>query len=255
MRVLITGSSGQIGTNLALRLLGEGHQVFGVDKRLNGWTDDFRYLLQDLSGHYAAMAGRDRRRRVPGRGRRRPSRRPRQGAPARPRARPRAREHDDDVQRARVLPADADPDHLQLEPRGVRRRPPLPDRGGHAPTSPMPRARTPPRRSRARRSSTRTRAATSCPTSCSASPTSTAGTTTTSARMIRVIPLFTHRILRGEPITVFGGERQGARLHVRRRLRRGDRPRASPASPRAACATRRSTSPTARATRSSGSRS
>ena len=57
MRVLITGSSGQIGTNLALRLLGEGHDVFGVDKRLNTWTDDFRYLLQDLSGHYAAMEG------------------------------------------------------------------------------------------------------------------------------------------------------------------------------------------------------
>lgn len=55
MRVLITGSSGQIGTNLALRLLAEGHDVFGVDKRLNSWTDDFRYLLQDLSGHYATM--------------------------------------------------------------------------------------------------------------------------------------------------------------------------------------------------------
>ncbi len=52
MRVIITGSSGQIGTNLALRLQGSGHQVFGVDKRLNTWTDSFRYLLQDLSGHY-----------------------------------------------------------------------------------------------------------------------------------------------------------------------------------------------------------
>lgn len=31
MRVLITGSSGQIGTNLALRLLEEGHSVFGID--------------------------------------------------------------------------------------------------------------------------------------------------------------------------------------------------------------------------------
>ena len=40
MRVLITGSSGQIGTNLALRLLGEGHDVFGVDKRVNTWIDD-----------------------------------------------------------------------------------------------------------------------------------------------------------------------------------------------------------------------
>ncbi len=52
MRVLITGSSGQIGTNLALRLLAGGHEVFGIDKRLNQWTDAFRYLLQDLSGHY-----------------------------------------------------------------------------------------------------------------------------------------------------------------------------------------------------------
>ena len=57
MRVLVTGSSGQIGTNLGLRLLAGGHQVFGVDKRQNGWTDDFRYLLQDLSGHYPAFPG------------------------------------------------------------------------------------------------------------------------------------------------------------------------------------------------------
>lgn len=52
MRILITGSSGQIGTNLALRLLADGHQVFGIDKRLNTWTDSFRYILQDLSSHY-----------------------------------------------------------------------------------------------------------------------------------------------------------------------------------------------------------
>jgi UDP-glucose 4-epimerase len=49
MRVIVTGSSGQIGTNLALRLQRDGHEVFGVDKRLNAWTDDFRYLLQDLT--------------------------------------------------------------------------------------------------------------------------------------------------------------------------------------------------------------
>jgi nucleoside-diphosphate-sugar epimerase len=57
MRILVTGSSGQIGTNLALRLAGEGHEIFGVDKRLNTWTDDFRYLLQDLSGHYPSFPG------------------------------------------------------------------------------------------------------------------------------------------------------------------------------------------------------
>lgn len=49
MRVLITGSSGQIGTNLALRLLAEGHRVFGVDRRINPWTNAFPTLLQDLS--------------------------------------------------------------------------------------------------------------------------------------------------------------------------------------------------------------
>ncbi len=57
MRVLITGSSGQIGTNLALYLLDRGHQVFGVDKRLNSWTDRFRYILQDLSSDFANFQG------------------------------------------------------------------------------------------------------------------------------------------------------------------------------------------------------
>jgi len=57
MRVLITGSSGQIGTNLGLRLLRDGHDVFGVDKRQNGWTDAFPTLLQDLAGHYPALVG------------------------------------------------------------------------------------------------------------------------------------------------------------------------------------------------------
>ena len=57
MRVLITGSSGQIGTNLGLRLLADGHDVFGVDKRENAWTDAFPTLLQDLAGHYPAFKG------------------------------------------------------------------------------------------------------------------------------------------------------------------------------------------------------
>jgi UDP-glucose 4-epimerase len=54
MRVLITGSSGQIGTNLAIRLRQDGHEVLGVDKRVNTWTDQFRYILQDLSIPYLA---------------------------------------------------------------------------------------------------------------------------------------------------------------------------------------------------------
>jgi UDP-glucose 4-epimerase len=49
MRILITGSSGQIGTNLALMLQQEGHYIFGVDKRPNTWTDQIPTLLQDLS--------------------------------------------------------------------------------------------------------------------------------------------------------------------------------------------------------------
>jgi UDP-glucose 4-epimerase len=57
VRLLITGSSGQIGTNLALRLIERGHDVFGVDKRQNTWTDAFPYLLQDLAGHYAPFPG------------------------------------------------------------------------------------------------------------------------------------------------------------------------------------------------------
>jgi UDP-glucose 4-epimerase len=49
MRILITGSSGQIGTNLGLYLLDHGHEVFGVDVRPNPWTDAIPTLLQDLS--------------------------------------------------------------------------------------------------------------------------------------------------------------------------------------------------------------
>ncbi len=52
MRILITGSSGQIGTNLGLTLQERGHYVFGVDKRPNAWTTDIETLLQDLSTPY-----------------------------------------------------------------------------------------------------------------------------------------------------------------------------------------------------------
>ncbi|MCU0495567.1 MAG: NAD-dependent epimerase/dehydratase family protein [Chloroflexaceae bacterium] len=57
MRVLITGSSGQIGTNLALRLLADGHSVFGVDRRVNPWTNRIPTLLQDLAAPQRDFAG------------------------------------------------------------------------------------------------------------------------------------------------------------------------------------------------------
>ena len=57
MYILITGSSGQIGTNLALRLLDSAHQVFGIDRRLNTWTDRVITLLQDLAAPYRDFAG------------------------------------------------------------------------------------------------------------------------------------------------------------------------------------------------------
>ncbi len=57
MRVLITGSSGQIGTNLGLSLLEQGHFVFGVDKRRNTWTKEFETLYQDLSMPYRDFQG------------------------------------------------------------------------------------------------------------------------------------------------------------------------------------------------------
>ena len=52
---MITGSSGQIGTNLALRLVAEGHEVLGVDIRGNTWTDRFPCILQDLSQQCPAL--------------------------------------------------------------------------------------------------------------------------------------------------------------------------------------------------------
>jgi UDP-glucose 4-epimerase len=57
MHILITGSSGQIGTNLALRLLDGGHTVFGIDKRINSWTDRIPTLLQDLGAPFRDFVG------------------------------------------------------------------------------------------------------------------------------------------------------------------------------------------------------
>lgn len=49
MRVLITGSSGQIGTNLGLALQKRGDEVFGIDKRANAWTREIPSVVADLT--------------------------------------------------------------------------------------------------------------------------------------------------------------------------------------------------------------
>lgn len=49
MKVLITGSSGQIGTNAALALLERGDSVIGVDCRPNSWTDRIETVDLDLA--------------------------------------------------------------------------------------------------------------------------------------------------------------------------------------------------------------
>lgn len=49
MRVLITGSSGQIGTNLAVALMARGDQVIGIDRRPNAWTDKIETCRIDLN--------------------------------------------------------------------------------------------------------------------------------------------------------------------------------------------------------------
>lgn len=48
MNILVTGSSGQIGTNLALALLKRGDSVIGIDQRRNTWTDDIPTHIADL---------------------------------------------------------------------------------------------------------------------------------------------------------------------------------------------------------------
>lgn len=48
VKILITGSSGQIGTNLALALTKRGDQVIGIDKRPNAWSSAFQMQLVDL---------------------------------------------------------------------------------------------------------------------------------------------------------------------------------------------------------------
>ncbi len=50
--IVITGSSGQIGTNLGVALRARGYRVTGIDCRANTWLDAFPTLLLDLRMHH-----------------------------------------------------------------------------------------------------------------------------------------------------------------------------------------------------------
>ncbi len=49
MKILVTGSSGQVGTNLCLALQQRGITVLGLDRRENTWTDQIPLLRCDLA--------------------------------------------------------------------------------------------------------------------------------------------------------------------------------------------------------------
>ena len=202
MKILITGSSGQIGTNSRCA-------CFAAATRSSASTSD-RTPGPTSSPTSPGPRGpravprRDQRRRVPGDRPGRPPRRPREGPPARRGASSRARERGDDVQRPRVRASGEHPARLLVEPRGVRRRAPV--RGLQRAGRRLRLHREhvlPHRRSQARRSSTRTRGATG---SYVFRFSNVYGRYDNDLhRMVRVIPLFIHSMLRGEPITIYGG--------------------------------------------------
>jgi UDP-glucuronate 4-epimerase len=49
LKILITGSSGLVGTNLGLALIKKGFTVLGIDKRKNTWTDQMPFIQRDLA--------------------------------------------------------------------------------------------------------------------------------------------------------------------------------------------------------------
>ncbi|MHC4712648.1 MAG: NAD-dependent epimerase/dehydratase family protein [Planctomycetota bacterium] len=58
VKVLITGSSGQIGTNLAEKLAAKGHAPIGLDIRGNPWIDSFETVVADLTAPDPAVFDR-----------------------------------------------------------------------------------------------------------------------------------------------------------------------------------------------------
>lgn len=59
--ILITGSSGQIGTNLFFRLRESGFEVLGVDRRENTWTDELPTEILNLADRDETKAFADER--------------------------------------------------------------------------------------------------------------------------------------------------------------------------------------------------
>jgi len=49
LKILVTGSSGQVGTNLCLALMEKGVDTLGIDRRENSWTDKIPLVLRDLA--------------------------------------------------------------------------------------------------------------------------------------------------------------------------------------------------------------
>lgn len=50
MKILVTGSSGQVGTNLCLALRQKEATILGIDRRPNPWTDQIPLIQRDLAG-------------------------------------------------------------------------------------------------------------------------------------------------------------------------------------------------------------
>jgi nucleoside-diphosphate-sugar epimerase len=56
VKILITGSSGQIGSNLIEALVSQGHTPVGIDIRKNPWIDSFETVIADLRNPPAGFA-------------------------------------------------------------------------------------------------------------------------------------------------------------------------------------------------------
>lgn len=56
MKILVTGSSGQVGANLGLALIQKGFSVLGIDKRPNSWADQIPSLQHDLTQGMPTLA-------------------------------------------------------------------------------------------------------------------------------------------------------------------------------------------------------